>query len=456
MNIYAQWIINSSTLRIDANGGVVEGETSYTGKYNESVNIKDPVYSEEEGRTFLGWSLLDSEGNASNNGKVVKGAGYTTFIFGSESTDVVLKAIWSAPNATRVEVAGNVEQAVTGENLDRIFQHIATEDDEGLTAEDLVAETREIVLKVDKMEVNTEENIPSEVAPIENLLNDTSNESVAYYDICVDKIINGRTTSLKELPETVKITIALTGDLANRTGYSVYRIHEGVAERMSSARTSAEYYEVKDNQVIIHTKKFSTYAITASRSVIGEYPAEELDETNNFAGTDVQGRYVDSTSTRVYKVDVEWGTMKFIFNKHQKWNPDRHEYENGIEIKLDENAYATENNEIVISNHSNADVRVGMNVVEKNMDGVEIYLKQENSDEAADAVDMYLNKVADASGSAQAEQVKAYVRLDDGMLNIEGLSELMLDGKTDVFQQIARVVITIEAVDDSETTPLNH
>ena len=134
MNIYAQWIINSSTLRIDANGGVVEGETSYTGKYNESVNIKDPVYSEEEGRTFLGWSLLDSEGNASNNGKVVKGAGYTTFIFGSESTDVVLKAIWSAPNATRVEVAGNVEQAVTGENLDRIFQHIATEDDEGLTA----------------------------------------------------------------------------------------------------------------------------------------------------------------------------------------------------------------------------------------------------------------------------------------------------------------------------------
>lgn len=455
MNIYAQWIINSSTLTIDANGGVVEGDTSYNRKYNESVTIKDPVHMEDAGRTFLGWSLLDGAGNASTNGKVVKGAGYTTFIFGAEDTDVVLKAIWSASNGVRVEVTGDVTQEVTGENLERIFYHTVTEDDKGLTAEDLVAETREIVLTVDKMDVNTEGEIPDAVAPIENLLVDSSNESVAYYDISVDKIINGVTTKLKELPETVKITISLTDELADRTGYSVYRIHGGVAERMSSARSSQEYYEVKDNCVIIHTRKFSTYAITASNSVIGEYPEEDLDETNNFAGTDVQGRYVDSTSTRVYKVDVEWGTMKFIFNKHQKWNPDRHEYNDGIEIRLDEDAYNPLNNEIVISNHSNADVRVGMNVVEKNMDGVEIFLKQENSNEAADAIDMYLNRVADASGSAAAEQVKAYVRLDEGMLNEEGLSGLMLGGRTDVFQQIARVVVTIEAVEDSETTPFH-
>lgn len=453
MTVYAQWIINSSTLTIDANGGVLEGETSYTRKYNESVAIKDPIYEGEE-KTFLGWTLLNANGSTSNNGTMVKGAGYTTFLFGPESTDVTLKAIWSAPNGSTVVVENTVTQTVTGENLDRIYYHEVTDSEKGLTAADLVAENRELVLTVDKIEVNEEEEVPDTVTQIEELLEGSSNESLTYYDISVKKIINNITTNLKELPETVKITISLTDELANRTGYSVYRIHEGEVERMSSSRSSTEYYEVNGDTITIYTKKFSTYAITASSSVIGEYQEEELDDTNNAAATDVQGKYVDSTSTRVYKVDVEWGAMKFVFNKHQKWNPDTHSYNDEIEILLDESAYVDGNNEIVISNHSNADVRVGMSVVEKDMDGVEIYLKQENSNSSEDAVDMYLNKVADASGTATAEQVSAYVRLDDGMLNAAGLSELTADGKTNVFQQIARVVITIEAVQDSETTPM--
>ena len=403
----------------------------------------------------MGWTLLNANGSTSNNGTMVKGAGYTTFLFGPESTDVTLKAIWSAPNGSTVVVENTVTQTVTGENLDRIYYHEVTDSEKGLTAADLVAENRELVLTVDKIEVNEEEEVPDTVTQIEELLEDSSNESLTYYDISVKKIINNITTNLKELPETVKITISLTDELANRTGYSVYRIHEGEVERMSSSRSSTEYYEVNGDTITIYTRKFSTYAITASSSVIGEYQEEELDDTNNAAATDVQGKYVDSTSTLVYKVDVEWGAMKFVFNKHQKWNPDTHSYNDEIKIVLDESAYEDGNNEIVISNHSNADVRVGMSIVEKDMDGVEIYLKQENSNSSEDAVDMYLNKVADASGTAGAEQVNAYVRLDDGMLNAAGLSELTADGKTNVFQQIARVVITIEAVQDSETTPMH-
>lgn len=456
INIYAQWSIHSYTLTVDANGGSIDGENtlSFTQKYNESVTVKDPVHATEVDRTFLGWTLLDSEGNASNNGTIIRGVGYTTFLFGPDSTDVTLKAIWSAPNGSTVVVENAVTQAVTGENLDRIYYHEVTDPEKGLTAEDLVAETREVVLTVDKIEVDEEGAIPDAVASIEELLDGSSNESLTYYDITVDKIINGIRQNMKELPETVKITIALTDELANRTGYSVYRVHEGVAERMSSSRSSTEYYEVNGDSIIIYTKKFSTYAITASSSVIGEYQEEELDDTNNHAATDVQGKYVDSTGTKVYKVDLEWGAMKFVFNKHQKWNPDTHEYNDEITIKLDESAYVDGNNEIVISNHSNADVRVGMTVIEKDMDGVEVFLKQENSNDSADAVDMYLNKVADASGTADAHQVMAYVRLDEGMLNADGLSELTADGKTNVFQKIARVVITIEAVENSETTPL--
>ena len=453
MTVHAQWIINSSTLTIDTNGGVVEGETSYTRKYNESVEIKDPVYEGDE-RAFLGWTLLDANGNVSNNGTMVKGAGYTTFLFGPESINVTLKAIWSAPNGSRIEVTNDVTQTVTAKNLERMYYHEVTDNDKGLTAADLVAENREVVLTVGKIEVSEEDETHNTVAPIEELLVDSSNESLTYYDISVKKIINNVTTNLTELPEPVIIEIQLTGELVDRTGYSVYRIHEGVAERMSSSRSSTEYYEVNGDILTIYTRKFSTYAITASKSVIGEYAEAELDDTNNFAATDVQGKYVDSTGTRVYKVDVEWGAMKFVFNKHQKWNPDNHSYNDEIKIELDESAYVDGNNEIVISNHSNADVRVGMSVIEKDMDGVEIYLNQENSNDSNEAVNMYLNKVADASGMATAEQVRAYVRLDEGMLNAAGLSELTADGKTNVFQQIARIVITIEAVQDSETTPL--
>lgn len=453
MTVYAQWTIHSSKLTVDANGGVLAGETSYTRKYNDTVEIKDPVH-ENEKITFLGWTLLDEEGNASTNGSIIKGAGYTTFKFGPENTAVTLKAIWSAPNGSTVVVKDSVTQEVTGENLERMFHHEVTDPEKGLTASDLTAGERELKLTVDKIQVNEEEETPSEVAPIEELLDGSSNESLTYYDISVDKIIDGVTTKLKELPEPVKIVIPLTDELANRTGYSVYRIHEGVAERMSSSRSSTEYYEANGESIIIHTKKFSTYAITASKSVLGEYPEAELNESNNHAATDVQGRYVDSTGTRVYKVDVEWGAMQFVFNKHQKWDPENHVYTEDIKIELDDSAYTNGNNEIVISNHSNADVRVGLSVVEKDMDGVEIYVKQENSDEANDAIDMYLNKVADASGTAPAEQVNAFVRLDSGMLNVAGLEDLTEDGKTGVFQQIARVVITIEAVQDSETTPL--
>lgn len=452
MTVYAQWDIHSSTLTVDANGGVLAGETSYTRKYNDTVEIKDPVHG-EEGINFLGWVLLDTEGNASSNGSTITGAGYTTFKFGPESKDVTLKAIWSPKGGSTVVVENTVNQEITGENLDRIYYHEVTDPKKGLTASDLVAKEREVILTVDKIEVNNEE-IPNAVAPIENLLEGTSSESLTYYDISVDKIIDDVTTKLTELPEPVKIVIPLTGDLADRTGYSVYRIHEGVAERMSSSRNSAEYYEVIGDSIVIYTKKFSTYAITASNSVIGEYPEAELNESNNHAATDVQGRYVDSTDTRVYKVDVEWGAMQFVFNKHQKWDPEKHVYTEEIKIELDDSAYTNGNNKIVISNHSNADVRVGLSVVEKDMDGVEIYVKQENSNEAENAEDMYLNKVADASGTAPAEQVYAYVRLDDGMLNVDGLSDLTVDGKTGVFHKIARVVITIEAVEDSETTPL--
>lgn len=456
LTLYAQWNIHYSTLTVDANGGTYTGEASMRGKYNDSVKIENPTYQTEEGqRTFLGWTLLEEGGTASDNGTIIRGSGEIIFKYGPKTTAVTLKAIWSEPDGSSVVVQPQVEQTVTATNLDRVYYHEVTEQDKGLTAEDLVATSREIVLTVDKITVEEEAPVPETVTKIENILSENF-ESLTYYDISVKKIIDGEETNLVELPETVQITIELTGELQNRTGYSVYRVHNGIAERMSSSRNSTEYYAVNADSITIYTKKFSTYAITASSSVIGEYTDEELNDTNNSVATDVQGMYVDSTGERVYKVDVEWGAMKFVFNKHQKWDPENHVYTDEIRIMLDESAYVDENNVITVTNHSNADVRVSCSVVEKDMDGVEVYVKQFNDNNSDDAVDMYLDKVSDASGNGVIDEVKAYVRLDEGMLNADGLTGLTEGGKADVFQQIARVVVTIEAVTDSETTPLYY
>ncbi len=458
VNLYAQWSIHSSTLTINPNGGTLEGETLFTKRYNESITIKDPVDTSGDEKTFLRWVLLDSTTDeASDNGRIATGAGYTTFTFGPDTEAATLKAIWSGVNDARLEVKEGITQTITSENLDRVFLHVVTDAEKGLTAEESVEDKKEVVLTVEKIITDTENDsaIVEDINSIETMLEDSSFETLNYYDISVNKIINGQDKGkLKELPEPVKIRIELTGELAGRSGYSVYRVHDDVAERMTSSRSSEEYYELGDGYITIYTKKFSTYAITASSSVIGEWKAEELNETNNSAATDVQGKYVDASSTKVYKVDVEWGAMTFTFNKHQKWNPDTHSYNDEINILLDESAYVEGNNTIVVTNHSNADVRVGMNVVEQSLEGIDVFLKQQNNDDSDAAIDMYLNRVSDASGNGTVSSVNAFVRMGSGTLSEADYEALTADGKTNKFQQIARVVITIEAVQDSETTPL--
>ena len=151
VNLYAQWSIHSSKLTIDTNGGKLDGDTIYTKKYNESITIKDPVDISGEGKTFLRWVLFDTTtGEASDNGKLTTGAGYTTFTFGPGAEAVTLKAIWSGVNDARLEVKEGITQTITSENLDRVFLHVVNDSEKGLTAAESVEDKKEVVLTVEK------------------------------------------------------------------------------------------------------------------------------------------------------------------------------------------------------------------------------------------------------------------------------------------------------------------
>lgn len=76
------------------------------------------------------------------------------------------------------------------------------------------------------------------------------------------------------------------------------------------------------------------------------------------ASAEVKGHYESSTlpAETVYKVDVAWGSLEFIYKAGvRKWNAQIHKYEVGTEGKWEVSDAA---NKISITNHSNAKLDV--------------------------------------------------------------------------------------------------
>ena len=80
--------------------------------------------------------------------------------------------------------------------------------------------------------------------------------------------------------------------------------------------------------------------------------------TGNLADTPVTATYSGSSS-KVYRVDVTWGDMKFTYSLGTggKWDPSKHEYTQGTGGGW--NAVTDgDSNKIIVANHSNAKVKV--------------------------------------------------------------------------------------------------
>lgn len=82
-----------------------------------------------------------------------------------------------------------------------------------------------------------------------------------------------------------------------------------------------------------------------------------VNDGENSKSTDVKATYVaGSTADTVYSVDLQWGSMEFTYTGESQgtWNPETHEYDNGIAGGW---TWADKANEIVVTNHSNAPVK---------------------------------------------------------------------------------------------------
>lgn len=92
--------------------------------------------------------------------------------------------------------------------------------------------------------------------------------------------------------------------------------------------------------------------VYAGNAVIDSVPSETT--------IDVKAKYEGTTDKpTVYSVDVEWGSMEFIYQApgSSKWIPAKHDYER----VTDENSgWSSQGNTITVTNHSNAAVAANL------------------------------------------------------------------------------------------------
>ncbi|MFI3249798.1 MAG: S-layer homology domain-containing protein, partial [Eubacteriales bacterium] len=128
---------------------------------------------------------------------------------------------------------------------------------------DLVAED-EAGSTTEKVEVKLEISAPTSVG--QNLISTSKedNETVEIWmDISLSKTVGeGASTPITETNSLLEIVFELSATLQGYQGYAVYREHDGVVDKIyTTPNSDGEYLEIRGNYLVLHVKKFSTYAI---------------------------------------------------------------------------------------------------------------------------------------------------------------------------------------------------
>ena len=161
-----------------------------------------------------------------------------------------------------VEVKNDETPPVVVGGLDQIFTDtsIYTPEDQEAVGNGGVVEFK---LTVEKQDA------PPEAVQIETVKKD--NETVALYlDLTLTKTVThsdgtGTNAEIPEIGTLIETIIPLPAEMQGRASYTVYRVHNGVAEPLPQDNGS-EYYTVSSDKtsISIFARKYSTYAIAWS------------------------------------------------------------------------------------------------------------------------------------------------------------------------------------------------
>lgn len=434
--LFAQWTPQSYQIVYQGLDGADITDKPTTRDYMTLCSIPQPTKNDY---IFLGWQLDNADARIMDLTIPANTPVY--------AKDITLTATWTKGTSTDVKVGADISGAISNpdeikKQLREVFQTIVPDakDDMGITAKDLDAESIHILLKVDK-DTNSAN---------QGLINSIAQNSVSeFYDIVAEKTIttaDGQQPPvvLKEIPNHLDVKIPLTGELASQNSYVVYRVHEGIPERLSSdPTTGAEYYAVEDvagtPNIVIRTRKFSTYAIAGTTKFI-EPDGEDMatGEPQSGAGFDVQGRIIELDETLVYKIDINWGTMKYDFSTSKEWDPETHSYsESGFNGWRPE-GFNGINNKLSAINHSNGDVIMNYTLIENNLAGVDMTLHLYNNIQAEQANSMQLPAAPIGSADSELTSFDAYL-----FLNGAPEDKWLREATNKTYSKVGRILVTV-------------
>lgn len=422
--LYAKWNLSRNTLTVNPNGGtwMLSGETrEFTQNGKTKMNIPDPV---RDGYTFLGWAMEGTGGSLDGR----------TYTFDA-GTPVSLTAKWGSGVKTSFENRSAVTQVSGGDGLADAYRALVADGDKGITEADMAYQV-DLTLTVSDGSDQSEGAADIRVA---------AQGSVAhFFDIVAEKTVTAQqgapqTTRLSELPKPVQVRISLAGSLAGKTDYSVYRYHGGEVQRINLSPRDGESYTISagtgsggSDELVLYTRKFSTYAVVSGDKVLGSTGSLEHDGS----GMDVQGKVVEGGDGAVYKIDLSWGPMVFEYSTGSSWNPDTHQYDGPrINAWLPDSFFQNGNNEFTAANHSNGDLLVSFDVSENDLTGVDMKVNATNSPDGAQAQELTLEKVP--VEGAGAPVLNAYLWLTGTPTDLEAL-------RKDTFTKAAVVTVTFK------------
>lgn len=443
--LYAFWTPRTYPITYQNMTDAVSGVNApSTHTYGRNTKISDPV---REGYTFFGWQV---------DGSLVAAR---SLVLGAVAYDdsITLTAVWN--KAALVTLVANTAESVTmnSEDLRQVFERQTDDPERGVTAEDLNSDKVQLTLYASDADHQSE--------GAADIIGVAQGEVLKFYDFTVTKTVTKTPesvpveSSLRELPNTVQIEIALAPELRGRSSYRVYRYHDGYANPLPAGtgadpdRLNESFQLSSDgNTLTIHTRRLSTYAVVGGERIMSGTGMVEQDTI----GMDVQALIAEGGDGPVYKVDIVWGAMRFSYTTGKTWDPDEHRYTDiRIYDWIPEVCYSNGNNEVTVYNHSNADVSVSFLVSPRLktgadislLEGVDMVINQTNEPEGAPAQDVLLSKVPVEGADAPA--VSGYLRLNGSPVNPEFYKNLETDAEG--YVKVADIAVTITHLDGVRT-----
>ena len=416
--LHAQWIPHDFTVTFDKNGGA-------GGSNNTTATISLPMPNitlpERAGYRFIGYYSEPTGGTRYYN---ADGSSARNWDLASDTT---LYARWSLRLITIIE---NETQnfSVEKSEINSLFENLTENPANGVTQAEI--ESGEDII----LTLTVREKTQVEADGADEIIVEAQGRMLQFFGITMDKDVGGVITPLRELNVPVQVVIDLSPELSGRTGYSVYRYHGNEVQLIGMNSIDGEFFAISrgtsgtgTDQIIINTKRFSTYA------VVEHIMALEINEPESF---DVQARIIEDKSV-VYRIDITWGAMRFEYVLS----------EDGESGEWDAQGFDGVNNEIKVTNRSNAGVTVSFEVTENVFEGdggeetVVMIVVDENDDEATD---MELTRVVGSNDTAILDDVSVFLLLEgdppDDWIDL-------MQANSENFAKVGIITITIEPIE---------